>query len=274
MTIRKCTTSALLMFSALLLGACGGGGGGSGGGAGPAANVSPRAVISASGSVNERTSAGISGTESSDPDGSIASYSWSLDNPDNLDVSIENPRAASTNLVIGEVKTTADVTLTLKVSDNSEATASAQTTIRIVEVDAARLPPRPDAQAGMQTVKGIDTDGDGVRDDMEHSIYGLYPLDTPKRETLSIGAQAMQMQVLAGNENNQTASDAASERSAEFAACAISKNIIDTLQQDIATLKLFALNTDARRQAYLAYEASRAGTVQRAIDPSSANCSL
>ena len=124
-------------------------------------------------------------------------------------------------------------------------------------------------------MQGIDTNGNGVRDDVEHSLYRLYPLDTPRREILLIGAQVAQMEMLAGSENNQSASDAASERSAEFAACAIAGNIdIVTLQQDIAALKLFALNTDARRRAYLAYKASRAGTVQRAINPDSANCSI
>ena len=273
MKMLKSAISVLLVFSVLLLSACGGGGGAPA--PAPAANVPPRAVISAPNSANQRTSAEISGTGSSDSDGSIAAYQWSLDNPDNINVSIENPTQVNTKLVFGEVQTTADITLNLKVTDNSDATASAQTKIRIVEIDAARLPPKPDVQISMQTVQGIDTDRNGVRDDMEHSLYGLYPLDTPRRETLLIGAHAVQMQVLAGSENNQSASDAASERSAEFAACAIAGNIdIVTLQQDIAALKLFALNTDARRRAYLAYKASRAGTVQRAINPDSANCSI
>ena len=85
---RQSTISVLLFFSALLLSACGGGGGG---GSAPPANVPPQAAISAPSSANERTSAEISGTSSSDSDGSIASYQWSLDNPDNINVSIENP---------------------------------------------------------------------------------------------------------------------------------------------------------------------------------------
>ena len=142
---RQSTISVLLLFSALLLSACGGGSGG-GGGSVPAANVPPQAVISAPSSANERTSAEISGTGSSDSDGSIAAYQWSLDNPDNINVSIENPTQVNTKLVFGEVQTTADITLNLKVTDNADATASAQTTIRIAEIAAARLPPKPDVQ--------------------------------------------------------------------------------------------------------------------------------
>ena len=303
MKIRKSTMSALLIFSVLLLSACGGGGSGDGGSSdssdsggggsssdnsdsngGPdsssgapasAANVPPSAAISAPNSANERTSAQISGTGSSDSDGSIAAYQWSVDNPDNINVSIENPTQVNTRLILGEIETAAAITLRLKVTDNADATASAQTTIRIVEIDAAALPPEPDAEAGRQTVQGIDTNGNGVRDDMEHSLYALYPLDTPRREVLLIGAQAAQMRLLAGSDNNPNAGDAASQRSAEFVACALASDIdIRALHKDIAIVDFFALNTEARRQAYLAYEASRSGIVQRVIDPNSANCSL
>ena len=274
---RQSTISVLLFFSALLLSACGGGGSSGGGGGGsapaPAANVPPQAAISAPSSANERTSAEISGTGSSDSDGSISAYQWSLDNPDNINVSIENPTQVNTKLVFGEIETTADITLNLKVTDNADATASAQTTIRIAEIDAATLPPEPDAEAGRQTVQGIDTNGNGVRDDVEHSLYRLYPLDTPRREMLLISAQAAQMALLAGSENNQSAGDAASRRSAEFAACGVASGI-PRLGADIAFVDVFTVNTEARLQAYLAYDASRAGTVQRAIDPNSANCSL
>ena len=269
---RQSTILVLSLFSALLLSACGGGGGG-GGGSAPAANVPPQAAISAPSSANERTSAEISGTGSSDSDGSISAYQWSLDNPDNIDVSIENPTQVNTKLVFGEIQTTVDITLNLKVTDNADATASAQTTIRIAEIDAATLPPEPDAEAGRQTVPGIDTNSNGVRDDVEHSLYRLYPLDTPRREILLIGAQAVQMEMLAGSENNQSAGGAASQRAAEFIACAFASRIPGVLT-DTDAVDFFVLNTDARIQAYLAYEASRAGTVQRAMDPNSANCSL
>ena len=300
--------SVLLIFAVLLLSACGGGsgdGGSSGGDSGsssdssgggdsngssdssggrgnsndgssaPAANVPPSAAISAPSSANERTSAPISGAGSSDSDGSIAAWQWSVDNPDNINVSIENPTQVNTRLILGEIETAAAVTLRLKVTDNAGDTASAQTTIRIIEIDAAALPPRPDAQANRRTTRGIDTNGNGVRDDMEHSLYALYPLDTPRREVLLIGAQAAQMKLLAASDNNPNAGDAASRRAAEFVACALASDIdIRALQKDIAIVDFFALNTEARRQAYLAYEASRAGTAQRVIDPNSANCSL
>ena len=257
---------------------------------GSATNASPQAVIRAPSSANERTSAPISATGSSDTDGSVAAYQWSVDNPDpdKVNVSIENPMQANATLAFGEVQTAADITLNLQVTDNAGATASAQITVRVAETDAAMLPPRPDAQASLQTVPGIDTNRNGVRDDMEHSLHAIYPLDTPRRKTLLIGAQAMQMQVLvgmqllAGSANDPSAGDAASKRTAEFIACAVGNmggiDSIDTdflaLQEDIALLELFTLNTAARDRAYIAYQESRAGAVQDAIDPNSAHCSL
>ena len=97
---RQSTIPVLFVFSALLLSACGGGGGSA---PALAANVPRQAAISAPSLANERTSAEISGTGSSDSDGSIAAYQWSLDNPDNINVSIENPTQVNTKLVFGEV---------------------------------------------------------------------------------------------------------------------------------------------------------------------------
>ena len=262
----RLTVSALLVFSVPLLGALD-----AGGGSGPAANVPLRAAISAPGSANERTVAAISATGA---DGSIAVYKWSLDNPDNIDVAIEDPAAVTTKLILGEVQTSANITLTLQVTDNAGATASAQATIRIVEIDAARLPPRPDAQASMQTVQGIDTNGNGVRDDVEHSLYDLYPLDTPRREILLVGAQGLQMQVLAGGAGKQGARDAAAKRTGEFAACAVAGIDILNLQKDMAALERFTVNTAAREQAYRDFQVSMSGTIHDAIDPASVNCSI
>ena len=257
----RLTVSALLVFSVPLLGGFDGGGSDD-----PAANVPLHAAISAPGSANERTAVAISATGSSGADSSIAAYKWSLDNPDNIDVAIEDPAAVTTQLILGEVQTTADITLTLRVTDNAGATASAQATIRIVEIDAAKLPPRPDAQAGMQTVQGIDTNGNGVRDDVEHSLYDLYPLDTPRREILLVGAQGLQMQVLAGGAGKQDARDAAAQRTGEFAACAVAGIDILTLQRDIAAVERFTVNTSAREQAYRDFQVSMSGTIHDAID--------
>ena len=216
-------------------------------------------------------------------------YQWSLVNPDpdKVNVSIDNPMQANAKLVFGEVKTAADITLNLQVTDNAGSTSSVQTTVRVAEIDAAGLPPRPDVQASLQTVPGIDTNGNGVRDDMEHDLYDIYPLDTPRRKVLLVGAQAMQMQVLVGMQllagsANPSAGDAASQRTAEFIACAVGNmggiDSIDSdflaLEEDIALLQLFTLNTAARDRAYIVYQESRGGTVQDSIDPKSANCSL
>ncbi len=47
-------------------------------------------------------------------------------------------------------------------------------TLTIKEIDAQKLPPKPKFFAAQKTIEGIDTDGDGVRDEVEHGLYELY----------------------------------------------------------------------------------------------------
>ena len=45
------------------------------------------------------------------------------------------------------------------------------------------FPPDP-GEAGKKTLEGIDTDGDGVRDDLQRWIYARYPNDAKKQSAL------------------------------------------------------------------------------------------
>ncbi|ASP38318.1 hypothetical protein CHH28_06325 [Bacterioplanes sanyensis] len=47
-------------------------------------------------------------------------------------------------------------------------------TLTIKEIDAQKLPPKPKFFAARETIEGIDTDGNGVRDEVEHGLYELY----------------------------------------------------------------------------------------------------
>ncbi|MCI4646250.1 MAG: PKD domain-containing protein [Hyphomonadaceae bacterium] len=240
----------------------------------PIGNMAPQAAFTSPTTADERSSFNASAGGSSDPDGMIVSYSWSIVNTDQIDITLQGEDTENLSISVGEIQNSADIQIMLSVTDDLGESASASSVVSINEVDAQLLPPMPNEQDSLATVAGIDTDGDGVRDDVERSILGLYPLNTPRREVLLIGASAIQMQVMAGNDGDQAESDAASERSADFAACALSSGSVETVRQDLAALKLFTLNTDARRQAYLDYEASRAGTIQRAVDPSLVDCTF
>ncbi|ASP38016.1 hypothetical protein CHH28_04670 [Bacterioplanes sanyensis] len=46
--------------------------------------------------------------------------------------------------------------------------------LTIKEIDAQKLPPKPKFFAARETIEGIDSDGNGVRDEVEHGLYELY----------------------------------------------------------------------------------------------------
>jgi PKD repeat protein len=125
---RNACRAAVLTVVASLLVACGGGGGGGGGGgmnslptasftATPSAGVAPLTVSFDAGA-------------STDPDGSISTYSWNFG---------DNSTSTSSASTASRTYTTAgSYTVTLTVTDNSGGKAS---TTRTVQVDALNLPP-------------------------------------------------------------------------------------------------------------------------------------
>ena len=75
--MKTVTACGVLAAFVALLGITGcGGGGGSGGGTPTPANVAPNAVVGGSQAVDSGTTVTLNGSASSDPDGSIASFSW------------------------------------------------------------------------------------------------------------------------------------------------------------------------------------------------------
>ncbi|MPV85233.1 hypothetical protein [Ostreibacterium oceani] len=70
------------------------------------------------------------------------------------------------------------------------------------------LVPQPKAlaqplQAGEETLAGIDSDGDGVRDDVQIAIYNRYPNDEEKRNALTLMAIDIQKVVVLGAEGDE-----------------------------------------------------------------------
>lgn len=236
-------------------------------------SAAPTAVITAPASMDERSEITMSAAGSTSGTGQIATYSWIVYGANNANVQIRDAGTASPTLVVDEIGTTLNAVLELTIVDSAGNTANTTSALTINEIDAALLPPLPDAAASMASVLGIDTDNDGVRDDVEHSIYNLHPLDTDLREELLIGAHAMQMQIAAGFSGDQSLSDAAAVRTAEFAACTVDP-ATNAMQREIGTLTAMHLNTADRRAAHAAFDTSRAGTIQQTIELSATACSF
>lgn len=121
------------------------------------------------------------------------------------------------------------------------------------------LPPDP-GEAGKATLVGIDSDDDGVRDDVQIAIYERYPdpVDAPKREALLLSTKKMTESTLIGDsgdanrafnfQNNQT-----------FIRCI--HNTFENSSDEILFLELSIFNTDSRNSADEAFSDLISGNI-------------
>ncbi len=259
--IRQPHLSCVLL---LALAACGDDGSGS-------TSAKPTANIAGPASADERTAIVLNGQGSTAGTGSITSYAWALASSSVPNLSLANATQASATLNIGEIAEDTPITVNLTVTDSGGATSTTQYTVQAKELDRAKLPPNPSAAESKATLLGVDRDEDGVRDDIEHSIYGMYPLDSQRRQILLIGGKSIQMAIAAGSD--AALGDAASEQEAVFAHCAVSLYQAN-VQGMSALIDTWAVNTPAREQAYLAYMRGRDGTIQRTLSDQEATCTF
>jgi hypothetical protein len=119
------------------------------------------------------------------------------------------------------------------------------------------LPPDP-GPAGMQTLSGIDSDGDGVRDDIQRWIAVTQPNSARNRAALTQAARGIQAAILADNPS-QANSALDTEENGDICLTGI---MGDTLSSGNITdnLDTIALNTTARTKAYLTANSLVSGT--------------
>lgn len=78
-------------------------------------------------------------------------------------------------------------------------TTEAQRLIDLLQASNVVLPPDP-GEAGKATVKGIDSDGDGLRDDIQRFIALKYPDSELVRAILSVRAKSFQAKIVDAND--------------------------------------------------------------------------
>jgi hypothetical protein len=119
------------------------------------------------------------------------------------------------------------------------------------------LPPDPGV-AGKQTLLGIDSDSDGVRDDIQRYIYFAYPDEEKVRVALT--QVAIEYQGLLAQSNDHDAAFNHATKMARHGEC------LDYIQGEaaadtLAALKAEFLNTKERSLAYLNYNNQLAGEI-------------
>ena len=119
------------------------------------------------------------------------------------------------------------------------------------------LPPDPGAE-GKKTLLGIDTDGDGVRDDIQRYIYLTYPDD--KKLRLGLTYYAIEFQGVLKDANDR---EAAYDHAKRWPAMV---NVFFTLREEESidicrALRAEILNTRERSMAYITYSDNLGGRI-------------
>lgn len=264
--MKKIVNSFLLLFGSLVLSGCGGKG--SSEDKNNLSNSPPSAVIDVLSVLNERSSVELKGNSSTDPDGSISKYLWTIEPVANI--SISDPTAAITQIDVGELTDDSEINIKLKVTDNDGATAESEIMVRLNEVDYDLLPPDP-GFASLNSLEGIDSNENGVRDDVEIAIYNLHKDSFNNREVLKLGSNALQKAMISGESIADQDNDIASELIAKFAYC-LSEQTGMNRTKELAMLKSLQFNTEERTTAYYKYNQSRDGTIQRVVEATLDEC--
>lgn len=233
--------------------------------------TAPIAKISAVEKVSERSQAVLSADESSD-DGQIQSYRWEIVDESGLPVRIAGGDSKQAQLIVGELLLDAEVQIRLTVVDDSGEKDSAEARVILNEVDLDLLPPQP-GQAGRQTLFGVDSNSNGVRDDVEIAIHERYPQDYAKRQSLRLGAIALQDAIRSSTSSDDLDEDAAAQKLAAMVAC-LDLAGIENRRVEIAFLKAQMGNTADRIQSLGDFYAARSGTVTPVAEVTAADCGV
>ena len=132
------------------------------------------------------------------------------------------------------------------------------------------LPPDPGA-AGMATLAGIDSDNDGVRDDVERYIWLTYPASQKTRAALTQIAKADQNALVAASTSDRSAAVAASHLSVSGTAClrySFGQAATSIENQLIAR----ELNTQLRWKAYSVLQGMLGGEGYRLLKDKKSGC--
>lgn len=256
-----------------LLAVAGCGGGGSDSDSDPAASATARISPIVS-TIDERQNITLDGSASSSKSGDIQNYEWTISAPDSITWSIENPTASSTLLNIGEAAASGDIKIQLAVKGPDASHGTASVVVQVNEIDEQALPPKPD-EGGIATLHGVDSDNDGLRDDVEHSIYQLHKHESLEtRAVLKFGARQLQNTIDAGSGEAPFNAKEVAEGVAKTVACIHAHTSYTPAERRTALskLKLYVVNTEQRAAAYLYFKDALDGSVTSLVEVTEDDC--
>jgi hypothetical protein len=130
------------------------------------------------------------------------------------------------------------------------------------EIDISNLPPDP-GKAGKATLAGIDSDKDGVRDDVQRWIAINYPNSQKTRAALTQIAKAKQMILLNAANATKARANALVADNAAYCLTYVREQILGLAGSDAYNIKgelrAIYLNTYIRTKAWLQYDSHLGG---------------
>jgi hypothetical protein len=133
----------------------------------------------------------------------------------------------------------------------SSSGSAVATNTNVPTPDNLNLPPDP-GEAGKATLEGIDSDGDGVRDDIQRYIALTYPKSEKARAALTQEAKVMQAALVDANDKEKSVQHGReSGRSSECLLYVF--GTVDAKRETRFKMEEIIFNTDERNRAYFTY---------------------
>ncbi len=214
-------------------------------------NNAPEAYASYSRSVITGDKVDISAWASHDRDGDKLSYLWGFDQkPAGSQTTFSNKRHLNPHFI---ADTPGTYRLKLEVSDGIDVSDPRFITIKATDGH-SDLPPDP-GEPGKQTLLGIDSDIDGVRDDIQRHIYATYPEDRYRNIRKVLTEMAKHYQTILWDAINPAKAYENAVISDLHTEC-LAYLFGDGFHKPAQLLQAEILNTDDRASVYLVYDRS------------------
>ncbi len=120
----------------------------------------------------------------------------------------------------------------------------------------ANLPPDP-GEAGKATLVGVDSDNDGVRDDLQIAIWERYPNDSVKRSALIQSAKSLQSAIIQGAAGDDNSIFQAATEVLRSTDCIF--EVFEDTSSELAFMEMSVANTSERFAAYIQFNGALNG---------------
>ncbi len=187
-------------------------------------------------------------SQSLDSDGNIVEYKYTITDQDGVITEVIQAEAILDRTIL----TGGVLTIALSVKDNLDLYSDVVT--KSFEIDV--LPPMPDEAENNSTIAGIDSDGDGVRDDVERYIASL-PHTVEQKRGLKVYSKKLQISLAIADDKVASIQNTFDEISQTY--CLRSMLADDEVNSLTADLKVEQYNTKARLLKWAKYDSNFSG---------------